>query len=412
MDVSSITLIPSSLALSRGAVSTCFFMNGAVLASWVPHIPAVKAQHAMSDGQLGLVLLAMAVGSVFALPTAGWLITRFGSRSMTIVAALGFCLTLPLLILSPNLASLVSALMMFGACNGLLDVSMNAQAVAVERAYHRPIMSSFHALFSFGGLFGAGVAGLAMSAGLGDTQHVIVVTTVVVLAILIVLRWLVPSPPQSGDHGPTFVRPSPAVFGLGMLAFLGLLSEGAMADWSAVYLHDVLQTDAALAAAGFAACSFMMAIGRCGGDWITARVGPARLLQGSATLAALGLGSGLLIATPTAAIIGFGLVGLGIANIIPVLFSAAGKIEGMSAGTALAAVASTGYFGLLTGPPLIGFVAEHSSLPIALGFVSACCVLIAVSAKVVLAPRQPQSKVNGEKVYLSNAGPTKAIRIE
>ncbi len=388
-------LVPSSLALSRWSVSTCFFINGTVLASWVPHIPAVKAQHAISDGQLGLVLLAMAVGSVFALPIAGWLITRFGSRSMTIVAALGFCLTLPLLILSPSIGSLVGTLVVFGACNGLLDVSMNAQAVEVERAYHRPIMSSFHALFSLGGLVGAGVAGLAMNAGLGDTQHVIAVMTVAVLGILVMLRWLVPSPPQQGDRGPTLVRPSPAVLGLGMLAFLGLLTEGSMADWSAVYLHDVLRTDAALAAAGFATCSLMMAIGRFGGDWITTRVGSVRLLQGSATLAALGLGSGLLIATPTAAIAGFGLVGLGIANIIPVLFSTAGKIEGMSAGTALAAVASTGYFGLLAGPPLIGFVAEHSSLPIALGLVSMCCSLIAIRAKGILTPMQPQTTMRG-----------------
>lgn len=388
-------LVPSSLALSRWAVSTCFFINGTVLASWVPHIPAVKARHAISDGQLGLVLLAMAVGSVFALPIAGCLITRFGSRCMTIVAALGFCLILPLLILSPSLSALVSALVLFGACNGLLDVSMNAQAVEVERAYHRPIMSSFHALFSLGGLVGAGVAGLAMNAGLGDTQHVIAVMTVAVLGILVMLRWLVPSPPQQGDRGPTLVRPSPAVLGLGMLAFLGLLTEGAMADWSAVYLHDVLRTDAALAAAGFATCSLMMAIGRFGGDWITTRVGSVRLLQGSATLAALGLGSGLLIATPSAAIAGFGLVGFGIANIIPVLFSTAGKIEGMSAGTALAAVASTGYFGLLAGPPLIGFVAEHSSLPIALGLVSACCALIAIRAKGVLTPMQPQTTMRG-----------------
>jgi len=388
-------LVPSSRARSRWAVSACFFINGAVLASWVPHIPAVKARHAISDGQLGLVLLAMAVGSVFALPIAGWFINRFGSCRMTIIAAIGFSLTLPLLILSPNLASLVSALVLFGACNGLLDVSMNAQAIEVERAYHRPIMSSFHALFSLGGLVGASVAGLAMSVGLRDTQHVIAVMTIAVLGILVMLRWLVPSPPQQGDCGPTFVRPSPAVLGLGMLAFLGLLTEGSMADWSAVYLHDVLQTNAALAAAGFATCSLMMAIGRFGGDWITTRVGSARLLQGSATLAALGLGSGLLIATPTAAIAGFGLVGLGIANIIPVLFSAAGKIEGRQAGTALAAVASTGYCGFLTGPPLIGFVAEHSSLPIALGLVSVCCALIAVGAKVVLTPMQPQTTMRG-----------------
>jgi MFS family permease len=379
---------PSSSALTRCAVSVCFFINGVVLASWVPHIPAVKARHAISDGQLGLVLLAMAVGSVFALPIAGWLINRFGSRRMTIVAALGFCLTLPVLILSPHLPSLVSALLLFGACNGLLDVSMNAQAVEVERGYKRPIMSSFHGLFSLGGLVGAGVAGLAMGAGLRDVSHVATVMVVTVLGILGVRHWLAPSVPQPHAHQQTFMRPSREIVGLGMLAFFALLTEGAMADWSAVYLHDVLRTDSAFAAFGFATCSLMMAIGRFGGDWITKRVGSTRLLQASATLAALGLGSGLLIAAPAAAIIGFGLVGLGIANIIPVLFSAAGRISGMPPGTALAAVASTGYFGLLAGPPLIGVVAEISNLSLALGLVSVGCVLIAASASGVLAPTQ------------------------
>ena len=213
-----------------------------------------------------------------------------------------------------------------------------------------------------------------------------------VLGVVAVLRWLVPSPPQQEDCHPTFVSPSRALVGLGTLAFFGLLTEGAMADWSAVYLHDGLHTDTAIAAAGFATCSLMMAIGRFGGDWIANRVGPGWLLRGSATLAAMGLGGGLLIVTPTAAIVGFGLVGLGIANIIPVLFSAAGKIQGMQAGTALAAVASMGYFGLLTGPPLIGFVAEISSLPVALGLVSACCALIAARTNVVLAPMQSQTR--------------------
>ena len=379
-------LASPSLVFSRWAVSACFFINGVVFASWVPHIPAVKNRHAITDGQLGLVLLAMAVGSVFALSIAGWLINRFGSRRMTIVAALGFSVTLPLLILSPNLVSLVSTLWLFGACNGLLDVSMNAQAVEVECGYNRPIMSSFHGLFSLGGLVGAGGAGFAMRAGLGEVVHVITVMMVAVLGVVGVLRWLAPSAAQPDDRQPTFGRPSRGFLGLGILAFCGLLTEGAMADWSAVYLHDVLGTGPALAATGFATCSSLMAIGRFGGDWMSKRVGPARLLQGSATLAAVGLGSGLLIATPTAAIVGFGLVGLGIANLIPVLFSATGRIPGILPGTALAAVASTGYFGFLTGPPLIGVVAEISSLSLALGLVSVCCAVIAARASAVLAP--------------------------
>ena len=377
-----------SLFLTRGAVSTLFFVNGAILASWVPHIPAVKARHAISDGQLGLILLSMAVGSVFALPLAGWLISRFGSRLIATVAAFGFCLMLPLLILSSHVFLLSSSLVLFGACNGILDVSMNAQAVVVEQRYNRPIMSSFHGLFSLGGLIGAGIAGLWMSCGAGDVQHVTPMMIVAVLAVIVVVQWLVVSPPQQEGRGPTFVKPTRVLLGLGILTFFGLLTEGAMADWSAVYLHDVLRTDAATAAIGFAACSLMMAVGRFGGDWLAHRFSPWRLLQASGALAALGLGSGLLLGTSIAAIVGFGLVGLGIANIVPVLFSAAGRIQGVPAGTALASVASTGYLGFLTGPPLIGVVAEMSSLSVALGIVSLCCTFIAFRARIVLHPRR------------------------
>jgi MFS family permease len=381
--------------LARCAVSTIFFINGMVLASWVPHIPAVKAQHVLSDGQLGIVLLSMAVGSVLALPLAGWLIGRFGSRFMTAIAALGFCLALPLPIISPTVSLLTFSLMLLGACNGTLDVSMNSQAVEVERRYQRAIMSSFHGLFSLGGLVGAGVAGLEMSFGVGDVQHVTTITILSVLVVVSVLRWLAPSPLQQESRDPTFVKPAGVLLGLGALAFFGLLTEGAMADWSAVYLHDVLGTDSATAAAGFAACSLMMAAGRFGGDRLANRLGPQQLLRASGTLAAVGLGSGLLIGEPITAILGFGLVGLGISNIIPVLFSAAGRIHGIQAGTALAAVATTGYFGFLAGPPLIGFAAALTSLPVALGIVSACGALIAVSAGVVLHPRRFQAETAG-----------------
>src|SRR5262245_46985183 len=233
-----------------------------------------------------------------------------------------------------------------------------------------------------------------MSFGVGDVQHLTTITLLSILVVISVLRWLVPSPPQPESRGPTFVRPTSVLLGLGGLAFLGLLTEGAMADWSAVYLHESLGTDLATAAAGFAACSLLMAAGRFGGDRLVNHFGPRQVLCLSGTLAAVGLGGSLLLGKPLTAILGFGLVGLGIANIIPVLFSAAGKIPGVQTGTALAAVATTGYGGFLAGPPLIGFVAEITSLPIALGIVSACCALIAVSARVILRPGGLQTETD------------------
>ncbi len=372
-----------------------------MLASWVPHIPAVKTQHALSDGQLGLVLLSMSMGSVLTLPLAGWLVGRFGSRGMTTLAILAFCLVLPLPLLSPNVFLLCLSLGLFGASNSTLDVSMNAQAVAVERCYQRAIMSSFHGLFSLGGLVGAGLAGWAMSVGVGAEEHVVtatIVSLVTVIVALMVLR-LLPSELQQGETGPAFATPTKALLGLGGLAFLGLLAEGSMADWSAVYLQHVLNTSSALASAGFAVFSLMMAVGRFSGDALVNRFGPSLLLRGSSLVAAIGLGLGVFIGEPLAAVVGFGLVGLGIANIIPVLFSAAGHVRGVPPGVALAAVASTGYCGLLAGPPLIGFVAEVTNLSAGLGLVSACCTLIAVSAGGVLRPLgDPSAVPNGEAV--------------
>lgn len=366
---------------SRAAVSTIFFINGLVLASWVPHIPAVKARHAISDGELGIVLLSMAVGAVCALPVAGWLVGRVGSRRMTSATAIALCLALPLPLVSPNVFALSLSLVVLGACNAALDVSMNAQAVVVEREYERAIMSSFHGLFSLGGLAGAGVAGAAMALEASDLSHVTATALVCLLTVGCCLPWLVAPSDQDSSPGAGFARPTRALLGLGALAFCGLVAEGAMGDWSAVYLHDTLGSSPALAAAGFAAFSLTMAAGRFGGDRLVARFGSERVLRVSSAVAAIGLTGALVLGTPRPGIIGFGLVGLGISNVIPVLFSAAGRVPGAGTGTALAAVATTGYCGFLAGPPLIGVAAELSGLRIALAIVSALCAAITVGGR-------------------------------
>lgn len=371
---------------ARRAVSAIFFINGAVLASWVAHIPAVKARHEIGDGGLGLVLLSMAVGSVLALPLAGWMIARWGSRLMTAAAALAFCLTLPLPVLSPSVSLVVLALALLGACNAVLDVSMNAQAVAIEERFRRPILSSLHALFSAGGVAGASVASGAMAVGVASAWHVVGVSTVATAVVIGALGNLLPPTPDDERAGPVFVTPPAALLGLGLLTFCGLLAEGTMADWSAVYFHDALGAIPAIAATGFAAFSLAMAAGRFGGDFLARRLGPGLLLRVSATVAAGGLGGALLLGRTPTAIVGFGLVGLGMANVIPILFSAAGRVPGIPTGTALAAVATTGYAGYLAGPPLIGLAAEETSLPAALWIVSAVCALIAVGAPAI--PRE------------------------
>ncbi len=366
-------------ARSRLAVSTTFFVNGAVLASWVPHIPAVKAAHRLDDAQLGGVLLAMAVGSVVALPMAGWVAARFGSRRTTLVAALGLCAALPLPVLSTGVPLLVGALVLLGASNATLDVAMNAQAVVVERGYGRPIMSSFHALFSAGGLAGAVLAGLAMAGGGSAGAHVLAAAAAGMVAIALVARWLVPSPAEP-DAGPRLAWPGVTLLGLGLMAFCGLVTEGAMGDWSAVFLHDVLATTPAQAAAGFAAFSLAMAAGRFGGDRLVERFGAVPVLRASGVGSAAGLTVALLAERPMLAVVGCGAVGLGIANVVPILFSAAGRTPGIAPAAALAGVATMGYLGFLAGPPVIGLVADAAGLRIGLAVVGLLCAVIAGGA--------------------------------
>jgi fucose permease len=365
---------------TRLAVSVLFFVNGAVLASWLPHIPAVKARLTSGDGELGLLLLAMAAGAVIALPTAGWLIGLAGSRLMSALAAAALCAAMPLPVLSPSVPVLVASLGVLGACNGLLDVSMNAQAAEVERRAGRPIMSSFHALFSLGGVVGALLAGGAMWLGVSDLAHVAGAALAALAAVAAAVPRLVPTPPRPDHAGPTLALPSRGLLALGVLALLGLLAEGAMGDWSAVYLRDTLGASAAMAAVGFAAFSLAMAAGRLTGDALVGRLGPRRVLRVFSAVAAAGLAGAVVVGHPVAGVVGCGLVGLGIANIIPVIFSAAARVPGVEPGRALAAVATTGYLGFLAGPPLIGIVAEGAGLAVGLGLVSAACALVAAGS--------------------------------
>jgi hypothetical protein len=364
---------------ARAAVSAVFFANGFALASWVPHIPVVKQYLGLGDGLLGLVLLAMAAGAVAALAASGALVRRFGSRSATRAAAIGVCLALPLPVLSPTIPLVAASLLIFGACNGALDVAMNAQAVAVERRHARPLMSSFHGLFSTGGLAGAAVAGTATWLGAPARAHVVGAAVAMLALVAAALPSLLRDDAEDGASELAFARPTGAIRTLGLLAFAALVAEGAMADWSAVFLHDVLYAGPALAAAGFAACSTAMAIGRFGGDAAVAAFGATAVLRLSGVLGATGLCVALLRGTP--------LpdrrlrVGLGIANAIPLIFRRAGNLEGVAPGTGLAATASLGYLGLLSGPPMIGLVAELTTLRVGLGLVVFCTAFLAIAAR-------------------------------
>jgi MFS family permease len=246
-------------------------------------------------------------------------------------------------------------------------------------------MSSFHAAFSFGGIFGAVIGGLVAAAGVGAAPHLIWVGILAAVAFVPSYRALLPAAADRGgsETGPAFALPSRALLGLGVISFCVLLGEGAMSDWSAVYLDDALETGPALAAAGYAAFSFTMAFGRLFGDKLAEMFGPVPLVRACGAVAALGLGGALVIGHPLAALVGFACAGAGFSVVFPLALSATGRSGGISAGPALASVATAGYFGFLVGPPAIGFVAEALSLGGALFLVVFLSAAVAVLAPTV-----------------------------
>src|SRR5215210_7847659 len=368
----------------RLAVLGVFFINGVVIGTWVVRIPAIKNELGLGEGLLGVALLGAAVGALIAMPLVGALVSRFGSRRVVGTTALLLALSLVLPALAPSLLFLVLALAMIGAANGGLDVSMNAQAVAVEEGYGRPIMSSFHAAWSFGGLAGAAAGGLVASLGIGPLPHFVAVAVLSAIAFAAAYKKLLPARADAAEHGaPAFARPTRALLGLGIISFCVLLGEGAMGDWSAVYLNSTLQTGPGFAAAGYAAFSLAMAFGRLFGDGLTARIAPARLVRSCGALAAIGLGLALAVGQPLVALFGFACAGAGFSIVFPAALSAAGRAEGMSPGPALAAVSTTAYTGFLVGPPFIGFLAELTNLGYALYLVVALSLAIVIFAGAV-----------------------------
>ncbi len=370
---------PPEVRRARLATATLFFANGCGLGSWVPHIPDVKLWHGLSDGVLGLTLLAIAGGAVAALPVAGALTARYGSRAVNRAAAVLFCLALALPLLAPDFPTLLAALALLGVGSGALDVAMNAHAVLVEERYGRPIMSSFHGLFSLGGLAGAALAAGAMQGGLPPLAHL--ATAAILLGAAVLAAWpaFLPTMPAPAG-GPLFVLPRGRLVVFGFIAIIGLMAEGAMGDWSAVYVRMDLGATASTAAYGFAAFSLAMAIGRLTGDRLVARFCPGGILAAGALVGGGTLGAALVAGHPLAAILGFAGMGIGLANVVPIVFGAAGRMPDLSPGIGIAAISTAGYCGFLAGPPLIGLVAEVGGLSLGLGLVAATVGLMALGA--------------------------------
>ena len=361
------------------------------IAAWAPHIPTVKDELGLGVGELGIALLGLPLGALAAQPAAGWLAVRAGSRPVVAagVIAMGACLPLP--VLAPGLATLAAALVVLGAATGAVDVSMNVQGSLVERLLGRPILSSLHASYSFGALTGAGHGALAEAAGLDPAVHMALVGVLVAgLGAFCASRLLPAASDAAGGGGEkVFARPTRALLALGAIGFAVALAEGAALDWSAVYLRDSLGAGAGLAGVGFVAFSATWAFTRLFADRLRGRFGSPALLRWGGVLAAAGFGAGLAADSPAGAIVGFAFLGIGIAAAFPLVIAAAGALPERSAGTAIAAVSTTAYTGFLAGPPLIGLIAETSSLTLALALLPLCVLVVALLAPAVRSADAP-----------------------
>jgi MFS family permease len=370
------------LRQARWGTTGFFILLGTVLGSWVSRIPAVQNGLGLDDAQLGVALLSTSVGAILAMPATGWLVQKWGNPRVVRVAATSLCATLPLLPLAPSMPLLMLTLFIFGIGFGLLDVSMNVQAVAVEEGYGRPIMSTFHGVLSIGGLLGAAAAGLIAGAGVSPFPHLLAVALILLVLVAIASRPLL-DVQAAADDVPVFAVPPRPLLGLGLLSFCVLFGEGAVADWSAVYLENVLDSPPAIAAAGYGASSLAMAGMRFAGDALTVRFGTERLVRVGGLVAGLGMTGGLLIGTIPAAVIGFACVGAGLAVAFPIALGAGGRTPGLASGTAIGAVATAGYTGLLVGAPLIGFVSDQAGLRMGLALVAMLCFVSALLAGTV-----------------------------
>jgi len=377
----------TSISLSgpsgRTATRLIFALGGIVLGAWAPLVPVAKLRLGVDEGVLGLLLLCMGVGSILAMPITAYLTSRYGCRQVISVSAAGLCLVLPLLATGGSVWLMALTLVGFGMVMGCTSVAMNLQAVLVERAEGTALMSGFHAMFSLGGIVGSG--GMAGLLALGFTPLMASAVLSAVLASLLVTArpGLLAESEGGGAKSPAIVVPQGVVIAIGVLSLLAMLAEGGVLDWGALFMIEAHNADIGLAGFAYTAFAITMTTGRLLGDRLRTLFGDLAILIGSASLATLGFLASLLLPSAIAALAGFLLVGAGISNIAPILFTLTGKTKRMPANLAVASVLTVGYIGIIAGPAAIGLIAHATSLQTAFLLLCGAMVVIAVSAKAI-----------------------------
>ena len=367
--------------LEQMSTRIAFFIAGAGIAAWAPLVPYAKTRAGLDEGTLGLLLLCLGVGSILAMPMAGILATRFGCRRVAVGGTLLICLALPLLATVSSIPALIAALFLFGAGLGTVDSTVNLQAVIVERASGKTMMSGFHGLFSLGGIVGAAGVSALLGLGVSPLGATLVVNVMLLIALCKAAPHLLPYGSESS--GPAFAVPHGIVLFIGGMCFIVFLAEGAALDWSAVFLAQERGIDTAYAGLGYAAFALTMTVGRLTGDAIVRRLGATRVIVFGGLTAAAGLFLATFAPNWEMALVGYALLGAGCSNIVPVLYTAVGKQTVMPESIAVPAITTLGYAGILAGPALIGFIAHGSSLSFAFGLMAMLLVAVAIGGKVL-----------------------------
>lgn len=365
----------------RIAVSTLFLLNGFIFASWAARIPWFQEHFHLNNAELGSLLLCLPIGSILVLPLAGWLSTRFGSRLMAILGALTYCICLIWIGYATAIFWLGAALIIMGASGNVLNIAENTQGILVEGMYGKPILSSFHGMFSLGGMLGAAFTGLMVALHISPVHNFLGVGVCALLAPLLAGRYLFTIDFGAATDQPLFVMPDKSLLKLGIIALCVMMGEGAMADWSSVYVRQYMPLHLAMSTAGYTSFSLAMAIGRFNGDWVSAKLGSSRVLYLSGILSATGILAALLFPLIWVVIAGFALVGAGFSIVVPLVYSSAGRSKAMPASMALAAVTTVGFLGFLAGPPLIGFTAQLVTLRGALLILVVLAAMISLFSK-------------------------------
>jgi MFS family permease len=371
----------TAISRARWATRAQFMNLGMVAGVWGVHVPSIKAHYEMDDRTLGLALLATSIGSLLTLTIAGRLVGRLGARATSVFAGWGFCVALALSLVLPSLWTLLLALVVFGASESVFDVAINSEGTTLETLSGRGVMSGFHGMFSLGAMCGAALAALMLRLAVPASTQLLSIAAVIACSVFVSSRNMLAEHPVSASAQAHFVWPRNTLLLIGLLICLGMLAEGVMYNWSVLYVTQELLAPQDRAALAYVAFAGATAATRFVGDSVRARLSERTILFAGPALSAVAMLLVLLVARPWMAMVGFALVGAGLATVVPILYNAATRVPGISRAAAIASVSSIGYVGFMIGPPIIGAVAHAATLTIAMSTLTIACGLLMLGVR-------------------------------